>query len=201
MSEATAAGIDHMRRGPLDGMALPDDPAFSIQVAPPSARALLRAGPDLVAAAAPVLGLALPTTPNSVARDAAGERMAIWLGPDEWLLLAPPNAALPSALDATLATVPHSLVDVSHRQVALTVEGQLVARVLSAGCPLDLRLPAFPVGMATRTIFAKTEIVLWRQAEAHFHVEVWRSFAPYLVGHLREALVGAHGLGDARAGS
>jgi sarcosine oxidase subunit gamma len=48
--------------------------------------------------------------------------------------------------------------------------------------------------MAARTMFLKTEIVLWRQAETRFHVEVWRSFAPYLVGHLAEALTGADGL-------
>jgi sarcosine oxidase subunit gamma len=36
--------------------------------------------------------------------------------------------------------------------------------------------------------------VLWRQADARFHVEVWRSFAPYLVGHLADALSGTNGL-------
>lgn len=199
MSEATTTRIDHMRRGPLDGMALPEEPAFSIRVAPPFGRALLRGGPDVVAAAASLLGLALPTTPNTAASDA--EQTAIWLGPDEWLVLAPPNAPVDRVLDAKLAAIPHSVVDISHRQIALAVEGTLAARVLSAGCPLDLRLPAFPVGMATRTIFLKSEIVLWRQSETRFHVEVWRSFARYLVGQLREALIGAHGLGHARAGS
>jgi sarcosine oxidase, subunit gamma len=34
--------------------------------------------------------------------------------------------------------------------------------------------------MATRTIFEKAEIVLWRTGPETFHVEVWRSFAPYV---------------------
>ena len=52
-------------------------------------------------------------------------------------------------------------------------------------------LKAFPVGFATRTLFDKAEIVLWRRAEATFHIEVWRSFAPYLAASLAEAARGA----------
>ncbi|HKN29399.1 MAG TPA: sarcosine oxidase subunit gamma family protein [Roseiarcus sp.] len=59
--------------------------------------------------------------------------------------------------------------------------------------PLDLRTSAFPIGTATRTIFDKAEIVLWRRAETAFRVEVWRSFAPYLVAALTEAARDAPG--------
>ncbi|OYV59613.1 MAG: hypothetical protein B7X01_02975 [Acidiphilium sp. 21-62-4] len=40
--------------------------------------------------------------------------------------------------------------------------------------------------MATRTIFAKADIVLWRTGIAEFHLEIWRSFAPYVVSLLHE---------------
>ncbi|MBN8633476.1 MAG: hypothetical protein J0L76_21780, partial [Rhodobacterales bacterium] len=122
----------------------------------------------------------------------ADSRAALWLGPDEFLLLAPGEeaAAVEAGMKPALSAGMHSLVDVSHRQIGLVLEGRLAARCLSAGCPLDLRPAAFPVGMATRTIFLKTEIVLWRQALDRFHIEVWRSFAPYLVGHLAEAFPG-----------
>ena len=53
--------------------------------------------------------------------------------------------------------------------------------------PLDLDQAAFPVGMCTRTLFGKAEIVLWRKADDAFRVEVWRSFAPYVLGCLGEA--------------
>jgi sarcosine oxidase subunit gamma len=42
--------------------------------------------------------------------------------------------------------------------------------------------------MCTRTIFGKAEIVLWRRGPRSFHIEVWRSFAPYLLACLQEAL-------------
>jgi sarcosine oxidase, subunit gamma len=51
---------------------------------------------------------------------------------------------------------------------------------------LDLDLSAFPVGMCTRTVLAKAEIVLWRTSQDVFHVEVWRSFADYVSRFLAE---------------
>jgi sarcosine oxidase subunit gamma len=86
-----------------------------------------------------------------------------------------------------LSVRPHSLVDVSQRQIGLNVSGAVAARALSAGCPLDLRDRAFPVGFATRTMLAKTEIVLWRRGASRFQVEVWRSFADYAASFLIEA--------------
>ena len=94
-------------------------------------------------------------------------------------------------LELVLEGTAHSLVDVSHRQIALIASGPAAARVLNAGCPLDLELKAFPVGFATRTAFDKVEVVLWRRAETTFHVEIWRSFAPSLAGSLAEAARGA----------
>jgi sarcosine oxidase subunit gamma len=59
--------------------------------------------------------------------------------------------------------------------------------VLATGCPLDLDPQAFPVGMCTRTVLAKAEIVLWRIADDAFHLEVWRSFAAYVSAVIAEA--------------
>ena len=41
--------------------------------------------------------------------------------------------------------------------------------------------------MCTRTVLAKTEIILLRTAEDRFLVDVWRSFAPYAWSWLEEA--------------
>ena len=85
------------------------------------------------------------------------------MGPDEWLLIAEDAApGIGAKLEAALAGVPHSLVDVSHRQCAIEVSGAGAARLLNAGAPLDLDLAAFPVGMVARTLLLKAEIVLWR---------------------------------------
>jgi sarcosine oxidase subunit gamma len=136
-----------------------------------------------------VAGSALGLTISEVACRAAvngTQAAALWLGPDEQLLLAPESADLAATLTPALRDIPHSLVDVSHRQLALEVSGPPATALLNAGCPLDLDLSAFPVGMCTRTVFAKAEIVLWRTSTAVFHLEVWRSFASYVTEFLAE---------------
>ena len=116
-------------------------------------------------------------------------RAALWLGPDEWLLLAVESEGpdLFAAIEAALGDTPHALVDVSHRQVGFDVAGAAAADLLNSGCPLDLSLPAFPVGMCTRTVLAKADVTLWRRGPDRFRLEVNRSFAQYLAEFLREA--------------
>jgi sarcosine oxidase subunit gamma len=119
----------------------------------------------------------------------AGVRTALWLGPDEQLLLAPlaDGDVIARQLRESLGALPHSLVDVSHRQFALEVSGLQAQNVLNAGCPLDLHLESFPVGACTRTVLGKCDIVLWRTGATAFHIEVWRSFAEYASRFLAEA--------------
>ena len=158
-----------------------------LRLLPPAARHILRGAPAVMAAAGEVLGLSLsmPACRASV----HGARAALWLGPDERLLLAEefsgPDTA--SRLAQGLRGAPHALVDVSHRQVAFALAEPHAVTVLAAGCPLDLDPSAFPVGMCTRTVFAKAEIVLWRRANDSFQLEVWRSFAAYVSGVIAEA--------------
>ncbi len=98
--------------------------------------------------------------------------------------------AATAALAAALRDLPHSLVDVSHRQGALGVGGPLAVTLLAAGCPLDLDVSAFPPGMCTRTMLAKAEVVLWRTGAESFRLEVWRSFLDYVTAFLAEAARG-----------
>ncbi|MDE2138528.1 MAG: sarcosine oxidase subunit gamma family protein [Gammaproteobacteria bacterium] len=157
---------------------------------PPAARWILRGGADARAAAAAALQTPIPDQACRAA--GAGGRAALWLGPDEWLLLAPAadGDVVAAALAGALAATPHSLVDVSHRQVALELTGAQAALLLAVGCPLDLEPAAFPVGMCTRTMLAKAEIVLWRTGPEVFRIEVWRSFAPYVSAFFGEAARG-----------
>jgi sarcosine oxidase subunit gamma len=159
---------------------------------PFAGRWILRAGPKAREVADAAFGVALPTTACRAA--AEGERAALWIGPDEWLLIAAAQSAAETAtaLEAALADSPHSLVDVSHRQLALELTGRDAPTLLAAGCPLDLDANAFPVGMCTRTMLSKAEVVLWRTGADVFRIEVWRSFAPYVSAYLEEA---ARGIG------
>ena len=92
----------------------------------------------------------------------------------------------------TLSGKAAALVDVSHRNAGLIVDGPRAAELLCVGCPLDLDLAVFPVGMCTRTLLAKAEIVLWRTAPETFRLEAWRSFMPYVTGLLGEAVRDLH---------
>jgi sarcosine oxidase, subunit gamma len=165
-------------RSPLEGFAFTAAPRFMLVEAPPAARFILRGSDAVRVACGMVFGADLPSELGP-AGEGAG-RAALWLGPDGWLLIADRAdvAVIGDVLESVLEGTAHSLVDVSHRQVGLIASGPAAARVLNAGCPLDLDLKAFPVGFATRTVFDKAEIVLWRRAEAAFHIEIWRSFAP-----------------------
>jgi sarcosine oxidase subunit gamma len=174
-------------RSPLEGVAFPAGPRFTLSEAPPAARFILRGSEAVRLACGMVFGAEPPSQLGPAAE--GDKRAALWLGPDEWLLIADGAdlVTIGDVLESVLEGTAHSLVDVSHRQVGLIAEGPAAARVLNAGCPLDLSLKAFPVGFATRTVFDKVEIVLWRRAETTFHVEVWRSFAPHLAASLAEA--------------
>lgn len=172
------------RHGPLAQV----NPGTAFTCAQPASRFILRGPPAAAEAAAAAFGVALPERACQAAVTTGG-RAALWLGPDEWLLLAPVAEAtlLVLSLAQAMGTHPHSLVEVSHRQVAIEVFGPHAQAILNAGCPLDLDPEAFPVGMCTRTVLAKSEIVLWRAALASFHLEVARSFAAYVWGLLEEA--------------
>ena len=153
----------------------------------PAARFILQGGPAARRAAGDAFGVALPE--EACRANAAGDRAALWLGPDEHLLLgqASDAPAIAAQLASALAGIPHSLVDVGQRQVAVRVSGPDAGELLNSGCPLDLDPLAFPPGMCTRTVIGKAEAVLWRKTAAEYHLEVWRSFAGYVVDWLREA--------------
>lgn len=117
-----------------------------------------------------------------------GARAALALGPDEHLFIVPESEAamLQSRLEIELADRPHSLVDVSHRQVGLQLTGRRAERLLAAACPLPIALEVFPVDACTRSVYGKAEIVLWRNGPEAIRLEVARSFCRYVVGLLHE---------------
>ena len=158
-----------------------------LQRVTPASRFVLQGAPAALAAAAAAAGI---PDADAAGRTAGSDAAAlIWLGPDERLLIGwkEDAAALGQRLEAALAGLPHSLVDVSQRQVGLRLAAPFAAELLNCGCPLDLDPARFPVGNATRTLYNKTDIVLWRRGEDDFHIEVWRSFEDYLVRWMAEA--------------
>ena len=174
------------RRSILSGRPLPDNPRVKASVAPLASRWILRGGPEVSLTAGGPFGVAPPLEPLRAAVE--GPRAALWLGPDEWLLIAEDGTAgLGREIEAALVGFAHALVDVSHRQCAIELVGPGAARLLNAGMPLDLDLAAFPVGMASRTVLLKAEITLWRREAERFRIEVARSYAPYVAAVLEAA--------------
>jgi len=182
------AEVQALRRPPHDGLALfADQRIVKLEGIDPVTRFAVRGDAEAAARIGGAFGVALPSEPWR--STVYGQLAALWLGPDEWLLLA--EDADPQTVSAAVAWAmgdhPYSWVDVSHRNAGLLLSGPHSADVLNAGCPLPLDHAAFPVGKCTRTLFGKAEVVLWRTGETAFRIEVWRSFAAYVAGLIAEA--------------
>lgn len=164
-------------------------PAFDaaeVALVPPLARFNLRIAPEDLSVASDAFGLALPEMIGQGARQ--GDRAGYCLGPDEWLLHAsdPDQQAIVAAFEAVRPETPHSLVEISDRELALGITGPAAAELLSVGCPIDLS--RLPVGGAKRTVFDDVQVVLIRDGEDAFRLELWRSFLPHVEGVLQIAL-------------
>ena len=144
----------------------------SVALRPPVARYSLRArDADLLGR---MIGRELP---RGIGQISGG---ILRLGPDEWLWRAPAGTPMPDAPGE-----PVSIADVSERQIAIAVDGSRAVEVIQSGNPLDLA--NYPVGSGKRTIFEGVEILLIRESETRFVVEVWRSFAEFVWGVLVKA--------------
>ncbi len=159
---------------------------------PARARLNLRLDPEdgtALAAAAGVLGAALPLTPNTTA--SAGERTILWLGPDEWLASGPAADAAPlaGALAAALAGRHHAVCDVSAMYATLALSGTNAREVLMKGCRLDLHPRAFAPGACMQTALAKAQVILHRSGEeSSYEITVRNSFSVYLATWLLDAM-------------
>ncbi|PWR18066.1 sarcosine oxidase subunit gamma [Zavarzinia compransoris] len=176
------------RSSPFDRLEAPPAPGAVLTPRGPAAAFILRVRrPEGIAAAGAAFGLPLP---QDACRSAAiGRRSVLWLGPDEWQLMAPEEEGpgLADAIAEAMGEIPHSLVAVGERNVAFEIAGPAAEAVLNAHCLLDLHLSRFPIGMCTRTLYGKAEILLWRLGAERFYVGCWRSFAAYVWGLTLEA--------------
>ncbi|MFF4573957.1 sarcosine oxidase subunit gamma [Streptomyces sp. NPDC001410] len=135
------------------------------------------------------LGLQLPLEPNTVVH--TGDVTAVWLGPDEWLVVGRPGTErdLESRIRAAAGDEPVSVTDVSAQRTTLLVAGPRARDLLSHGCPLDLHPRAFGPGRCAQTTLARAQVVLVARDEtrAGFWVLVRSSFAGYLADWLLDA--------------
>ena len=165
---------------------MPDTARVAVAPCAFATRFVLRGGVDVVGPVARVFDAAPPLLP--LQSRISGARAALWMSPDEWLLLDEAcEPDLGARLEAALGGVAHALIDVSHRNGGLEITGEGAERLLNAGVNLDLHSSAFPVGMVVRTLLVKADIVLWRRETRCFRVETTRSFGPYVAAILSKA--------------
>ena len=130
--------------------------------------------------------LGFPTEPNTAR--ASGDRDVLWLGPDEWLIVGARGAAsaIKDELEASLAGLHHSVVDVSANRTVIEFAGPSRYELLSSACPIDLHPRSWGDGRCAQTVFGGAQIVL-QEREGTTRVFVRPSFAAYVVDLLLAA--------------
>lgn len=159
MRESPLAHLaERMRHGSGPGVILVEVPfrtMVSLRVDPASAAATRIA--DYLGTPVPA-GVGATSTP--------GPTTALWLGPDEWLLVSDADttagADLVDRLTAALGEERGAVVDVSANRTVLALSGPGARDVLEKGCPVDLHPRAFGPGKAVTTTLGQVPLLLWQ---------------------------------------
>ena len=168
-----------IRRSPLDGVALIDGLRELPFLAQIDVR-LESADVEAREAVESVIG-PLPLEPNTV--HGGADAAVLWLGPDEWLVVGPPDSepALQSQLCDALGD--HAgriaIVDVSANRTTLELGGPRTRELLEFGCPIDLHPRVFGPGRCAQTLLARANVLIWHVADEP--EETWRLWSPLAV--------------------
>jgi len=136
---------------------------------------------------AAALGFTLPVEPITVSSHE--DRRALWLGPDEWLVVGPvgQEAAIELELRNGLSGALGSIVDVSANRTVLEIGGPKALELLAHGVPIDLDARSFAPGRCAQTLLAKAQVIIETRDESTFHLFVRASFASYVADWLLDA--------------
>lgn len=189
---------DAMRSSPFDGlddaMAQGSNDAVRLAARPLQRQIGLRLEPsdsDALGAVGRVLGVVLPVEPNRVAGNPDGGIATFWLGPDEWLAVAPETEGerLLSELGEALGKHHAAVVDQSAARGAVRLSGPRARDVLAKGCRLDLHRGVFKPGQCAQTALARALVLLCALDEMPaFDLYVRPSFAHYMTYWLLDAM-------------
>lgn len=139
-------------------------------------------------AVAGAVGAAPPVQANTVA--GAGHNTICWLGPDEWLVITPPDAQAPmeAALNQALAGMHVSVVDTTDARTTIRIHGAHARDTLSKGCPLDLHPRVFGAGQCAQSLIAKADVLIHQRDDVPtYDIHVLCSFSRYLWDWLVDA--------------
>ncbi|MCO4837154.1 MAG: sarcosine oxidase subunit gamma [Oceanospirillaceae bacterium] len=146
---------------------------------------------DFMAAVASVLSVPLPTAPNTSAR--AGDTVAYWLCPNEWLLIVASGTqgqvekALRQAVADKGGNQHIAVTDVSSAQTLVNLSGSGVEQLLQKSTVYDCHEANFPAGKVVQTTFAKTGTTICKLADGSVDLVIRRSFSDYFFLWLQDA--------------
>lgn len=133
-------------------------------------------------------GVGLPAAVGQVT-GSPGEVSVLWLGPDEFLVVAAADShdLLAGLLDA-LGEHPGQVVDLSANRAIIEVRGSNAQQALEKGVPADLHPRSFPENWAITTTLGPVPVLLWRTAADAYWLLPGTSFAQYTAGWLLDAV-------------
>jgi len=143
-------------------------------------------------AVADIAGVAPPTQPNTVTE--GPDCLALWLGPDEWLLRSreavPEGGCLTHRLEEALAGRFFAVTDQSSAWSVMRLHGPRATEVLGKGCPLDLHPRVLRLGQCAQSHYFRAGVLL-RPLDARsqdWEIIVRRSFADATARMLVDAM-------------
>lgn len=114
---------------------------------------------------------------------------ALWMSPDELMLLCPYDQ-VEAVLDQVTEALDgaHALaVNVSDARALFSVSGAAAREVLGKLCPVDLSPEGFGLGSIRRSRMAQIPAALWLEDDQSFRVICFRSVADYAFNLLKVA--------------
>lgn len=124
----------------------------------------------------------------------SGDTSVLWLGPAEFLLVAPANSHeslggdLPRALISALGDGKGQVVDLSANRTTFELSGPRARAVLEKGCALDLHPRVLKAGTALSTEIGGIPAILWKTEEETYRIFPRASFAEFLGRWLLDAM-------------
>lgn len=137
---------------------------------------------------------ALPAGVGDVT-ELSDDRHVLWVGPDEFLLVAPDEAdggtdpaRTTDELSAALGGLPGQVVDLSANRTTLELRGPRAQDVLDKSCRLDLDPVTFPAGSALVTLLGTVSVILWRVEQDTWRIMPRASFATHTARWLLDGM-------------
>ena len=111
-----------------------------------------------MASCSEILDIILPSKPNTYSKNK--NIKAVWLGPDEWLIVNTNSNNLFDKLESKLNKIDTSVTDVSENRTIIRISGKKLFILLSKFLVLDLDKNLINQSCCAQTLFVKVPILI-----------------------------------------